>query len=894
MASLFKRTVIFIFSAYLCFSDNTECYKTADNERFKGINCTIEKLDDKSWKECGDKGYTMNCGSLNLRTVPHSFPALVNFKSRLTPPLCLLNLSYNSLDSLKNNSFVHTEHMNSTDVMWLYLQYCRLRYIESNAFINLTRLVYLNLTKNFLTWPDGFGVGVFRPLVSLRNINLYDNNITTFKGLGQEMQYMKQLMGIFIELCENCTFGEGFESLTNLVNLTLSRVQSGSCRAPVIRNDTFKYVPRTKHLYIGSCHIHEVEADAFSPLKELVKLDLSYNKNLKFEGMNKALYGLRNSTTLKVLNVNRIYPEYGIGVMLELKHMENLKTLQALEELHMDLNKIEVFEEEILFPHFHFPETLRCLTLSGNRLSYDNYSRHIDAAKNIEYLDISRQHLDYDPFISDHFGRDNNVQPKHIDDTSVVLHSTKPCSCKDLGVLCLPENVRSIKWRKSFIWLEIDTKIPEAPYVTLCGAKNLQQLDVSFNLITKWNSGLNGFENLTDLDLSENYCDSIAPAFFNSFQGLQILNISGNLLGNALNQLEPSTMQILFENLTNLQTLDLSSNRITHLHEDMFQNLMNIKHLYLGRNLLTKWNASLEKSRCLKLLDLADNKLNVIDEATTKYLDSLVSEPCYNTEIIVNLTDNPLECACNHLYFLRWLRDTEIKVNVSNASDCSIEGKRYPLTCMTDLKYIINTLENDICKDRTWITWTASIASVVCSGLLSALLCILVYKNRWKLRYLYYTRHRRHIVEGYERLFQYDAFISYAKTFGSFMKHTAVPALEEIHNLSTWVYDKNCVPGISMAENITHAISNSKKAVLLINRNFLKDSWCEYETNMAVVESITTKRNMLVIVIMDQIDMNELPIYIQKLLKSERSLEYPENRHDESTFWMNLAEEIKS
>ncbi|KAL4226280.1 hypothetical protein ACF0H5_014264 [Mactra antiquata] len=291
----------------------------------KKTRCEIHELDVVSWNESGEKGYSMDCSDLRLNNTPKSYPALNETRPHLSPPLRLLNLSHNTFKSINNNSFVNVRNMNKSDVMWLYLYFCNIAFIDSNAFVNLSSLLYLNLTGNNLVNLNSFGPGVFKPLISLVNINFYGNKFTTFEGLGTELKYLKNLCGLFIDLCENCTFGEGFEKLTNLKNLSLSRFTDNSCNSPTIYNDTFENFSLIERLYVGNCNVRKIEPGAFSPLKNLIHLDISYNKDLKFDGMNTALYGLRYSRTLKILNVNRIHSLYGLGVMLTKDNMKTLK-----------------------------------------------------------------------------------------------------------------------------------------------------------------------------------------------------------------------------------------------------------------------------------------------------------------------------------------------------------------------------------------------------------------------------------------------------------------------------------------------------------------------------------------------------------------------------------------
>nr|UTM63726.1 Toll-like receptor [Ruditapes philippinarum] len=880
------------FNVYLQLATLCLCSQMTVSKSMQEANCTIGHLDNKSYEECGNRGYAMRCNNTNLNQIPNHYPKPDNM-TKFPPPLCLLDLGFNIFTKIENNSFVNVKNLNTTDVLWLYLEYSNVSFIASQAFTNLTNLLYLNLTGNKLYQPESFGVGVFKPLKNLKNINLKENNFYSFDCVGNELQHVTTLEGLYIDLCSTCEFGYNFSTLTSLKTLSLIGRSKHACNAPHIGNETFRYVPFVEKLFMSSCYIETIDKAAFSFFGNLSLLDISYNEKLTFSGMNNALYGLQNSTTLKELNVNRIHKLFEIGIKLKLSDIQYLKTLRALEKLHMDLNKIEVFDEKIFNPSYQLPATLRHLTLSGNRLTHGKFQKYIHRAEGIKYLDLSRQHLNYDPFFNKHyegpryFNSMNISQLMNTDFTNLQINADCPGIC----VVCLPKSISSIKWRKSMIYLHIDT-----PFA-ICGAAGLKRLDLSFNLISRWTAVIFGVENIKHLDLSDNICDAVTPEFFLNFKSLKHLNISTNNLGPVFDlQLNENASKI-FQNLKNLTHLDMSYNKIYNLPQDLFSNLSNLMYLNLSDNNICGCNISLDNIRCLRSLDLSSNKIYSLPERLRLQLDAIADEDCNkNVTVKIMLYSNPIECDCKHLPFLKWMLKTKVAILFKEKDVCRLDGESYPYPSYIyeRLDELVHKLENDICRDKSWITWTISASCSVFVGILTLIAGCLMYRNRWKLRYIYYSRNRRHVHDGFEHLFENDAFVSYAKNNASFIKNEMVPKLETEHNLHLWVADRNALAGASVAENISHAIYNSRKSVLLINREYLLDSWCDYEMNMARQESIETNRQLIVIVLMEQIPMNSVPIGLMKFLHNERSLEYPVDQQDRTMFWANLATEINA
>ena len=112
--------------------------------------CTPIKLTEEDFKQCGNKGFKMNCSGLRLKRVPYEFPPAKDFSGQ---PLCVLDLSNNDIVNLRPNAF-NSSSINESEIQFLYLQLNNISNIHEDAFVGLSNLVYLNLSKNGLAWPD--------------------------------------------------------------------------------------------------------------------------------------------------------------------------------------------------------------------------------------------------------------------------------------------------------------------------------------------------------------------------------------------------------------------------------------------------------------------------------------------------------------------------------------------------------------------------------------------------------------------------------------------------------------------------------------------------------------------------------------------------------------------
>ena len=841
-------------------------------------SCYKGPLDEFLKSQCVG-GYAYRCNNTGLNKIPTSFP-----KQNASSRMCLLDLSGNNLRRIHNNSFLKI-----TDIMWLYLSENRIDRIDSNAFANLTNLVFLNLTSNLLYNPNSFGKDVFKPLSNLLYLNLKNNSITSYDGLQTLFQPLKKLKSLFISGCYNCTFGKGFENLTKLRNLSLSGTGPNLCNISVLLNSTFNYLPQVRNLYISSCNVSKVGTLALQPLRNIEYLDISYNENLHFDGMKSVLEGLINST-ISVLNLNHIYELFEMGTSLKVNYIAPIMYLRNLTKLHLDLNKIEVIEEAVFRV---FPNSLKYITIAGNRLTYGKYVEHLVDMEYVVHLDISRQNLNFDPFMHEHYERQEEFKNKLSYDKAmlspVLTYNLVPniaCSdCMDhcrregLTCVCLPPKLKMLKWTMSFLRFHVR-------FFRICPPLELRKLDVRFNLILEWTGPVYGLEMLTELNLAENYCKNMSSDFFDTLFCLRKLNVSGNFLGSILHPSNENAGKH-FKNLTNLENIDLSENRITALAFDVFQNLKKIKYLNVSGNMITQWNSSLQSDR-LELLDISGNRLDSLPEPLRNYLDNLAQQAQDNQHITVNLGNNPIQANCENRPFLRWLSSTIVNFQFYDDDEfLTNDGQNVKWNDRSGIVDLVKRLDRDCFPISTVVV-------SVCIFILSISISILVYRYRWKIRHWYYSKRKRHRHQGYDRMFERDAFISYAKSESIFIKHKLVPALErELYDLKLWIVDRDSLAGASVAENLTHAINNCKKSVLFLSNNYFRENWCNYEMNMARIESIESNRKLLILVRYENISAKDIPLDYLRLLKSEQSLEYPQHPQDVETFWNSLAEAIQ-
>ncbi|XP_061165586.1 toll-like receptor 4 [Saccostrea echinata] len=179
----------------------------------------------------------------------------------------------------------------------------------------------------------------------------------------------------------------------------------------------------------------------------------------------------------------------------------------------------------------------------------------------------------------------------------------------------------------------------------------------------------------------------------------------------------------------------------------------------------------------------------------------------------------------------------------------------------------------------------------------------IVFRYRWKLRYMYYVAKEKYHGHGVEedgnnqRFYRFDAFISYADQDGKFVVKL-VNKIENEYNLRLCIHHRDFIPGTGIMDNITNAIHCSRRTICIMTSHFLDSYWCMFELNMARMEAIYSRNggNVLFLIILEKKAMKNILLYLMDLINSHSYLEYPvkEKMEDCTVFESRLGEILKS
>lgn len=217
----------------------------------------------------------------------------------------------------------------------------------------------------------------------------------------------------------------------------------------------------------------------------------------------------------------------------------------------------------------------------------------------------------------------------------------------------------------------------------LSGLSSLQHLNLSYNTKLHLQDVLiKDSANLELLDLAS------TPLHINASQGpfqnlhlLQVLNLSSSHIN--------TSMQHLFQGLENLMLLDLSQNNFESgimPKDKLFQQLSNLEVLILSSCELTAVDGKAFYSlRKLRHVDLSNNKLIAFSTDAFSNLKTIYLNCAHNRIRIVprdklaslaghcriNLSYNPLDCTCSNIGLITWYKQNLDKIEDSKGTRCS-------------------------------------------------------------------------------------------------------------------------------------------------------------------------------------------------------------------------------
>uniref|UniRef100_A0A8W7PW05 TIR domain-containing protein n=1 Tax=Anopheles coluzzii TaxID=1518534 RepID=A0A8W7PW05_ANOCL len=353
---------------------------------------------------------------------------------------------------------------------------------------------------------------------------------------------------------------------------------------------------------------------------------------------------------------------------------------------------------------------------------------------------------------------------------------------------------------------------------------------------------------LIKVDLSHNKLQSIPEDLFRDLKNLQELYLQNNVLTNPLpdtllrDAINLCILHLEKNNIKSLNKLNLSHNRLT-LHENsktgfysnrrinstswaLFSHLNKIQYLDLSHNLIVNISDHFKKYwRNLKFLNLSHNFITHVSYTDFPFLSTKIN--------LVNLESNKITHPDFDLSRIEPLHRLPNEIFLADN----------PLNCDCISSSLVTYLQAHLNASKSIPTKGTSMRSA--------------------------TR----------------AVWTYSHKDEEFVTDQMLPRLEsEELNFKICWHVRDFMPGEMIASQITKAVEDSRRTIIILSHNYLESVWGQMEFSTAYLQSLEDKRNRVIPIIYQDIgDIDQLDPELQAYLKTNTYV-----RWDDPWFWDKL------
>ena len=739
---------------------------------------------------------------------------------------------------------------------------------------NLRRLY---ISGNRIWYNGSSGLCFIKNLTKLEILDI-SNNVdfkrkATFPSA--DFQFLEKLTTLFIDGLWGGNFnGNGWKS-TRMTNLTIGG-RKGKCYFDRLHKDFFSGIRNLKFLTIRGCRsLRSIDKGVFRCLRLLHTLDISFNENLKFAPLQNVSYDLQ-FTKVQIFRARRLHCFNGIGTYLSKRDFAYFQNT-SIKQFDLSRNRIELMDMDV---PLYFPMKLEILNVSYNQFIWGTYLLSYHFLRNLRVLDARGQYF-FKRGITDVLSCSNYLDCEEPSSNPVNINISEET---DNFTFLVPHKLEKFYFHSSkfsFSIQEINFK-----------ENHIKEYNLQNNIFHSLDGPIYGMEHAKFVDFSGNFVKYISPFFFKTVSNITHLNLSGNLLGNCLNQVEENDH---FHALIRLIEIRLSNNEISTLPPKLLSNAKSLQILDLSHNIITNYIVTLHDSCALRYLDLSSNRLQSISQETIQRLEKIQKL----NNLSVDLSGNQLDCTCATIFFLKWIQNSEINFVKKNAYQCRFVNSRK--RTFIDLSSILDELKHDCFSHLpTTISMTVSIATVFVLAI-----TFMLYRFRWPIRYFYYLakwdiiKIMNPTKQNLQKNYKYSAFIAYAEKESIFVESELVYHLENITGRKLCLPNRDFSPNLRTYANVATAIHNSKKIICIITEDFLKDYWCMYQLQMAEEDRIEREDSDYIVFILfksltsEQLGGIHRSLFLFSLIEKRSYALFPEHEDDRPIFWRKLIDTVQ-
>ncbi|OCT99689.1 toll-like receptor 2 type-2 [Xenopus laevis] len=685
--------------------------------------------------------------------------------------------------------------------------------------------------------------------------------------------------------------------------------------------------------------IHTINDASFQSLGNLEELDLSYN-NLGHlsSAWFRNLYKLKHLNLLgnQYLSLGKNSLFAGISSLRSLRfgnqkfsaiQKQNFEGLERLNKLEINAPQLGLYEEGSLAAIKQINDAFLTVNIQKLRALLNDFLHSVTL---LEMKDMQFNHTE-----------DMNAM-EILNDTSVKHLLFRNCFITDESGSRLIEIIQTYRNITELI-LDDNTLFGTGRGSPVIGDKPFSVTTAIINKLHIPNfflfSDLSGIyklaSNFKNIACTDSKVFLMPCAFSQSFTSLQFLDLSGNILANAMladaacrgawpmlqtlnisrNLLTtlPKVAKIL-SGLNHLINLDISQNNFGELSTSACEWPENLKYLNISNTQMSQMKNSCIPST-LQILDVSLNFLTVFT----------IKMP-YLTELYIS--NNRLSTLPEGIHFpsLVMLSISKNKLNDFRQSDLdlfpqltTLDGRENNYLCscqflsfMHSHKITLVGWPNDyICDSPSSVRGLriqdANLPPLVChKTLIVTLSCILLIvlvaaivalchflHIIWYVKMTWaWLKAKRKPLKNCDREICYDGFVSYSERDSEWVENMMVPKLETAGPpMKLCLHKRDFVPGKWIIDNIIDAMEKSYKTLFVLSEHFVRSEWCKYELEFSHFRLFDENNDTAILILLEPIEQETIPkrfCKLRKLMNTKTYLEWPTDEEQQEVFWHNL------
>ncbi|XP_023936959.2 toll-like receptor 13 [Bicyclus anynana] len=612
-----------------------------------------------------------------------------------------------------------------------------------------------------------------------------------------------------------------------------------------------------------------------------------------------------NATDARELDVS---DQFQLSILSQWSTGLHLQTFRSLRELDLRACSIQVVGANT----FERMPELRKLYLSENNI-YHIDANAFESLKSLRHLDLSRNYA-YDQHgnrLPIEYGSLNVF--KRLKLLESLDFSYTRFGSRNVGILS--------QIAKSLTRLSLcNTGLGRLRNNTF-NTTSIRLLDVSGNNeILSTPEVLGGLEQYLEILYAANVTLRNMDGFRN-FSHLEILKLTNN---------EISTVpEIVAATLTNLKILDLDNNRMTSWPNNTFRAMPRLKLLSLKNNniniITQNMYFDIEK---LSFLGLAGNFLVCNCHARDLYEVASNNELLFNSTTFYSIGEDFVDPLRFHRGFKDYNKVIHERRNITSFCEeretCEVEfndevvgnyllldyedyASQYKCLSITEGKstrlYNVPTCSAST-RDITDLDvilsegWNKYLLLLLPTMLLPFMLCAYVFRKNFKY-FLITVRNsamlsliNKNDSPDDDTIFNYDVFVSYCNEDRAWVLDDLLPHVEKDCNISVCLHERDFQVGLSILENIVSCMDRSRMIMLIISKRFLLSQWCQFEMHLAQHRLLETRREDLILVLLEEIPKRLRPNTLHYLMLTKTYIVWPKEESEQNLFWKRMKKSL--